>query len=171
MGEIGVDMNVNGTDVREDVEARRSLADFLREDLGKTGTHLGCEHGVCGSCVVLKDGRSVRSCLTLAVQADGSRVETVEGLTTDRAGLGRRVADALTANGGLQCGFCTPGFVVAAVELLSSGVDLDDAAVRRALSGNVCRCTGYAGIVAAVLQVHRELESSRSAGHPAAQRT
>ena len=156
MNDVEVHMRVNGVHYRRSVAARRSLADFLREDLGHTGTHLGCEHGVCGSCTVLRNGCSVRSCLTLAAQADGSDVETVEGLT--RPGrLGERLGEALSIYGGLQCGFCTPGFIASAVELLKTTPNVDESTVREALSGNVCRCTGYTGIVAAVLHVSRAL--------------
>ena len=151
MAETSVDVTVNDVRYQRSVPARTSLADFLRDSLGLTGTHLGCEHGVCGSCTVLKDGRSIRSCLTLAAQADGSDIRTVEGLTAD--GLGRQVADALVRHHGLQCGFCTPGFVASIVDLLRSNPDPDENEVREALSGNVCRCTGYAGIIAATLEV------------------
>ncbi|HEX4356153.1 MAG TPA: (2Fe-2S)-binding protein [Pseudonocardia sp.] len=143
---------VNGTPVELSVEPRLSLADLLRDRLGLTGTHLGCEHGVCGACSVLLDGRSVRACLTLAVQAHGHRVTTVEGLAEHRTT--RSLVTALSAAHGLQCGFCTAGFLVSATELLeeSDGTELTDRDVRAALSGNLCRCTGYQGIIEAVRQ-------------------
>lgn len=157
MDDASVDLTVNGVRYKRRVPARTSLADFVRDGLGLTGTHLGCEHGVCGSCTLVKDGCAVRGCLTLAAQADGSDVQTVEGLTSE--GLGRQVADALVRHHGLQCGFCTPGFVVSIVDLLRSNPSPDEAEVREALSGNVCRCTGYTGIVAAVLDVAEQLRT------------
>ena len=146
---------VNGTVVERPVEPRLSLADFLRDGLGLTGTHLGCEHGVCGACSVLLDGRSVRACLTLAVQADGHRVTTVEGLAEHATT--RRLAAAMAAAHGLQCGFCTAGFLVTATELLdeSAGAELTEPTVRAALSGNLCRCTGYQAIIEAVRAASR----------------
>ena len=132
------------------MEARRTLADFLRDDCGLTGTHLGCEHGVCGSCTVLLDGDAVRSCLIFAVQADGSAVTTVEGLSPD--GALSAVQQALRDCHGLQCGFCTPGFVVSITAFLRDHPDPNDQDIREALSGNLCRCTGYQGIIAAVRQ-------------------
>ncbi|TFV55141.1 (2Fe-2S)-binding protein [Mycobacterium sp. PS03-16] len=149
---VTVTTTVNGREVSRAVPARLTLADFLRDHLGLTGTHLGCEHGVCGACTVFVDGRSARACLTLAVQVDGSRVDTVEGL--DAYEETARLRQAFAERGGLQCGFCTPGFLVTAVELLRDP-DADkphtEESVREALSGNICRCTGYQGIVAAVL--------------------
>lgn len=149
---IPVEITVNGTVFRRTVPARMTLADFLRDELRLTGTHLGCEHGVCGACSVLIDGRSARACLTLAAQADGRAVTTVEGLTESPEA--RRLRAAFTERHGLQCGFCTPGFLISAVELLAdtdTTKPLTEQAVREALSGNVCRCTGYQGIVEAVL--------------------
>jgi len=142
-------MTVNGQTVERDVEPRRSLADFLRHDLGLHGTHIGCEHGVCGACTVIVDGAAVRSCLMLAVQADGADIVTVEGLSND---------DDLTPlqksfrkHHALQCGFCTPGMITTAHALLSEDPECDAARVREVLSGNLCRCTGYIPIVEAVL--------------------
>jgi carbon-monoxide dehydrogenase small subunit len=140
---------VNGQPVAHAVEARKTLADFLREDCGQTGTHLGCEHGVCGACTVLVDGDPVRSCLMFAVQAEGSDVTTIEGLSPEDGSLSV-VQQAMTEEHGLQCGFCTPGFVVAITALLNDNPEPDDAAIRDVLSGNLCRCTGYQGIVKAV---------------------
>jgi carbon-monoxide dehydrogenase small subunit len=147
--EVRIACTVNGRPVRAGVSARLSVADFLRDRLRLTGTHLGCEHGVCGACTVLLDGRSVRSCLMFAGQLDGRAVTTVEGLTA--GGRNEDLCAAMSAEHGLQCGFCTPGFLATAVELLDDGGTADEAGVREALSGNVCRCTGYSGIVRAVL--------------------
>jgi carbon-monoxide dehydrogenase small subunit len=147
--ETTVQLTVNGSSRRMLVEPRKTLADALREDLGLTGTHLGCEHGVCGACTILLDGEAVRSCLMFAVQADGSDIVTVEGL----AGPDGRLTDVQTAMHechGLQCGFCTPGFVVTITALLEREPEPDDETIRDALSGNLCRCTGYQGIVKAV---------------------
>ncbi len=141
---------VNGESVEGDVEPRLSLADCLRDVLGLTGTHLGCEHGVCGACTVIVDGRAVRSCLTLAVQADGERITTVEGLSPE-AGLSPLQA-AFRKHHALQCGFCTPGMLTTAHALLSEEPDADADRVREVLSGNICRCTGYVPIVEAVLE-------------------
>ena len=149
---IEVTLTVNGAPRRAVVEARKTLADTLREDLGLTGTHLGCEHGVCGACTVLLDGEAVRSCLMFAVQADGADVVTVEGLAPADGQLSD-VQQAMHACHGLQCGFCTPGFVVSITALLERDPDPDDAAIRDGLSGNLCRCTGYQGIVKAVRAV------------------
>jgi carbon-monoxide dehydrogenase small subunit len=149
---VTISVTVNGRLVRRSVPPRLTLADFLRDKLLLTGTHLGCEHGVCGACSVFVDGRSARACLTLAVQADGSRVDTVEGLHDYEETA--RLRQAFSDRGGLQCGFCTPGFLVTAVELLrdtDAEKPLTEQAVREALSGNICRCTGYQGIVQAVL--------------------
>jgi carbon-monoxide dehydrogenase small subunit len=147
---LRVRLTVNGEPVEHEIEARRSLADLLREDLGLTGTHVGCEHGVCGACTVLVDGRSARSCLLLAVQADGARVTTIEGLTPGD-GLSP-LQEAFRACHAMQCGFCTPGMIVASTELLATTPAPDEAAIREALAGNLCMCTGYVNIVRAVAQ-------------------
>jgi len=142
-------LTVNGRAVQADVEARRHLADVLREDLGLRGTHLGCEHGVCGACTVLVDGEPARACLLLAVQADGCAITTVEGLAAD--GRLHPLQEAFREHHALQCGFCTPGFLLTADHLLRERPDLDDEAeIREALAGNLCRCTGYHNIVDAV---------------------
>jgi aerobic carbon-monoxide dehydrogenase small subunit len=144
-----VRMVVNGRGVEADVEPRRLLADFLREDAHLYGTHLGCEHGVCGACTVLVDGEPVRSCLMLAVQADGGEVTTVEGLAGDD-GL-HPLQEAFHEHHALQCGFCTPGFLLTSLYLLREHPELEDEDdIRAALSGNLCRCTGYQNIVDAV---------------------
>jgi carbon-monoxide dehydrogenase small subunit len=149
---VAISVTVNGKEARRSVPPRLTLADFLRDELSLTGTHLGCEHGVCGACSVFIDGRSARACLTLAVQVDGMRIDTVEGL--DEFEETARLRQSFSEHGGLQCGFCTPGFLITAVELLrdtDAEKPLTEESVREALSGNVCRCTGYQGIVAAVL--------------------
>jgi carbon-monoxide dehydrogenase small subunit len=145
-----VALQVNGEAYAADVPVRRTLADFLREDLRLTGTHLGCEHGVCGACTVLLDGRAIRSCLILAVQADGSAVRTIEGLSP-APGLLHPLQEAFCTQHGLQCGFCTPGILTTLVEFLQDCPDPTEEEVRVAISGNICRCTGYHSIVAATL--------------------
>ena len=142
-------MTVNGATRTGSPEARKTLADFLRDDLDLTGTHLGCEHGVCGACTVILDGRAVRSCLMLAVQAAGCEVTTIEGLATD--GEMGTLQQALWDSHGFQCGFCTPGFVMSATAFLRDHPDADEQQLREALSGNICRCTGYESIINGVL--------------------
>jgi carbon-monoxide dehydrogenase small subunit len=149
MRDIALTMTVNGERVSRTVEARRTLADFLRDDLALTGTHLGCEHGVCGACTVLLDGDAVRSCLMFAVQADGAEVTTIEGLSERNGGL-TPIQSAFQEEHGLQCGYCTPGFVVSVHAFLAENKQPSDEEIREALSGNLCRCTGYQGIIAAV---------------------
>jgi len=149
MHEQRIHLSVNGTAVEAVVEPRLTLADFLRERCGLTGTHLGCEHGVCGACTVLVDGAAVRSCLVFAVQADGTDVDTVEGVASADGELST-VQAAMRDCHGLQCGFCTPGFVMSITALLRDNPNPTDEQIREGLSGNVCRCTGYQGIVNAV---------------------
>jgi carbon-monoxide dehydrogenase small subunit len=149
MDEIDIEVRVNGEPRSARVEARLTLADFLREDCGLTGTHLACEHGVCGACTVLLDGEAVRSCLLFSVQADGSDVTTVEGLSPV-PGTMNPVQEAFWQHHGLQCGFCTPGFVVSVTAFLAANPDPTEDEIRDGLSGNLCRCTGYQGILAAV---------------------
>ena len=146
-----IHVTVNGQSHRCAVAPRQHLVDFLREDLGLTGSHLGCEHGVCGACSVRLDGQVVRGCLVLAVQADGRQVETVEGLTD--GGAVRDLQDAFVARNALQCGYCTSGMLMAAAELLESKPDASREDVRLWMSGNYCRCTGYQSIVDAVCDV------------------
>jgi aerobic carbon-monoxide dehydrogenase small subunit len=148
-------ITVNGKSHARVVEARLTLADFLRHELGLTGTHLGCEHGVCGACTVLVDDRTARSCLMFAVQANGCEVTTVEGLTPD-ADLSV-LQQAFMDNHGLQCGFCTPGMLITLTELLRDNAEPSETEVREALTGNLCRCTGYAGIVKAALDAAQRL--------------
>jgi carbon-monoxide dehydrogenase small subunit len=149
MHELPVELSVNGHNHRGVVEPRITLADFLRETCGLTGTHLGCEHGACGACTVLLDGQAVRSCLVFAVQADGHEVTTVEGIAGSDGELSP-VQSAMKDCHGLQCGFCTPGFVTSITALLAENPDPSDEEIREGLSGNFCRCTGYQGIVNAV---------------------
>ena len=141
-------LTVNGEPVEREIDPRRSLSDFLREDLGLTGTHVGCEHGVCGACTVLLDGESARACLVLAVQCEGAAVTTIEGLTP-REGLSP-LQEAFRACHGLQCGFCTPGMIVLAHELLALNPAPSAEEIREALAANLCMCTGYVMIVHAV---------------------
>jgi carbon-monoxide dehydrogenase small subunit len=149
MSDVVVSTTVNGEPKRALVEPRRTLADFLREDCRLTGTHLGCEHGVCGACTILVDGAAVRSCLMLAVQADGADITTIEGLAEADGSLSP-VQAAFREAHGLQCGFCTPGFVVSVTAFLSDHPDPTEQEIREGLSGNLCRCTGYQGILKAV---------------------
>jgi carbon-monoxide dehydrogenase small subunit len=149
MDEVPVSIEVNGSMTRAFVEPRLTLADFLREECSLTGTHLACEHGVCGACTVLLDGEAVRSCLMFAIQAVGASVTTIEGLTPADGTLSP-VQQAFWSNHGLQCGFCTPGFVVSVTAFLRDNPSPSDDEIRDALSGNLCRCTGYQGILKAV---------------------
>jgi carbon-monoxide dehydrogenase small subunit len=144
-----IDVHVNGETVSAQVPVRQSLVDWLRDDLGLTGTHVGCEHGVCGACTLVVDGVCIRGCLMLAVQADGLSVETIEGAT--RSGRLAALQEAFHERAALQCGFCTPGMLLTAAELLSGSEVPDRNAIRDALSGNYCRCTGYEAIVDAVV--------------------
>jgi len=148
MPERTISVTVNGTAHRATVETRKTLADFLREDCVLTGTHLGCEHGVCGACTIILDGDAVRSCLLFAVQADGATITTVEGLAPP--GELSPIQEAFRAEHGLQCGFCTPGFVVSVHAYLAEHSQPTRDEILDALSGNLCRCTGYQGIVRAV---------------------
>ena len=143
-----VRLSVNGKAYEREIEPRMTLVDFLRHELGLTGTHVGCEHGVCGACTIIKDGKAVRSCLMLAVQADGAELRTVEGLQ-DENGL-HPIQEAFIEKHGLQCGFCTPGFLMTTVEFLGDHPDPSDEDIREALGGNLCRCTGYQSIMESV---------------------
>ena len=158
MPERELQLTVNGLARSAVVEDRRTLADALRDDLGLTGTHLGCEHGVCGACTVLVDGLAVRSCLMFAAQAEGCDVVTVEGLAPGPGEMSV-VQRAFQAEHGLQCGFCTPGFVVSVTALLADNPDPSEDEIRDGLSGNLCRCTGYQGIVRAVRTAAAELRA------------
>ncbi len=152
-------VTVNGTRYEETVPVRVTLADFLRHHLRLTGTHLGCEHGVCGACTILLDGRSARSCLMLAVQAHGHEIMTVEGIAPDDRSL-HPLQEAFRDNHGLQCGFCTPGILTTLIELLRDNPDPTEKEVRIALSGNLCRCTGYQNIVLATLDAAKRLKAA-----------
>jgi len=151
-----ISVTVNGERGEAEVPVRLTLADFLRHRLELTGTHVGCEHGVCGACTVLLDGRAVRSCLLLAVQANGRQITTVEGLAPESGGL-HPLQEALREHHGLQCGFCTPGMLMTLTEFLSENKSPTGAEVREAISGNLCRCTGYHGIVEAALDAARRM--------------
>src|SRR6201987_6050304 len=160
-------LTVNGKRYEEEVEVRVTLADFVRHQLGLTGTHLGCEHGVCGACTIRLDGQSARSCLMLAVQAEGHEILTVEGIAPNDKEL-HPLQEAFRDNHGLQCGFCTPGMLTTLIEFLRDNPDPTEQEVRIAISGNLCRCTGYQGIVAAALDAPPRLQGKgplKQAGH------
>jgi carbon-monoxide dehydrogenase small subunit len=155
---VDVSLRVNGTarEVRA-IPARTNLADLLREHLGLTGTHLGCEHGVCGACTVQLDGQPVRSCIQLAAACDGAEVVTVEGLEGPTVDALR---EAFSAEHGLQCGFCTPGMLVSCHDIVTRCSELDEDTAREELAGNLCRCTGYAGIIKAVVRAHEQIAAA-----------
>ena len=153
-------LTVNGTRYEEEVEVRVTLADFIRHQLGLTGTHLGCEHGVCGACTILVNGQTVRSCLMLAVQANGRDLLTVEGIAPNATEL-HPLQEAFRDNHGLQCGFCTPGMLTTLLEFLRDNPDPTEQEVRIAISGNLCRCTGYQGIVNAALDAAKRLRVAK----------
>jgi aerobic carbon-monoxide dehydrogenase small subunit len=156
-----ITLTVNGRRREATVPARLLLSDCLRHTLGLPGTHVGCEHGVCGACTVVMDGRAVRSCLTFAVQADGSRLTTIEGLANGEQL--HPIQEAFWEEHGLQCGFCTPGMLMAAHELLSNNPDPSDDEIREAISGNLCRCTGYTYIVNAIRSAAAKLRAAAAA--------
>jgi aerobic carbon-monoxide dehydrogenase small subunit len=151
-----ITVTVNGTRYEETVPVRVTLADFIRHQLGLTGTHLGCEHGVCGACTILLDGRSARSCLMLAVQADGHEILTVEGIAPNAETL-HPLQEAFRDNHGLQCGFCTPGILTTLIEFLRDNPNPTEEEVRIGISGNLCRCTGYQNIVISALDAAKRL--------------
>ena len=153
-----VEITVNGQTYNKQVEPRKLLSDFLREDLDLRGTHVGCEHGICGACTVLMNGHTVRSCLMFAVQANGAEITTIEGLATN--GELHPLQEGFWENHGLQCGFCTPGFLLSACELLERNPDPTEEEVRVGLSGNMCRCTGYQGIVESVLAAAAKMKEN-----------
>jgi carbon-monoxide dehydrogenase small subunit len=154
---VTISLTVNDARVQRDVEPRTSLADFLREELRLTATHLGCEHGVCGACTVMVDGAPARACIALAVSLDGAEIRTVEGFAEDAAmGI---IKEAFHQEHGLQCGFCTPGMLISARDLIARHPDVDEGGIRRAISGNLCRCTGYQGIVRSIRSAARQLSS------------
>jgi len=156
-----IQITVNGTPYQREVEPRTTLVDFLRDDLALTGTHVGCEHGVCGACSVILDGHPVRSCCMFAVQSNGMEVTTVEGLATSRTEMSR-LQDAFCEKHGLQCGYCTPGMLVACSALLAEHPTPTKEQVREAISGNLCRCTGYQQIVDAVMHATQPLGLAHS---------
>ena len=158
MTELHVALEVNGQHREADVEARKLLVSLLREDLGLTGTHVGCDTSQCGACTVHVDGKAVKSCTMLAVQADGSSVTTIEGMG-DTARL-HPLQQAFWDKHGLQCGFCTPGMIMAAADLIRRNTDPTDTEIRHAIEGNICRCTGYHNIVAAVREAARAMRDS-----------
>lgn len=155
-----VSVTVNGQSFEREVESRRHLADFLRHDLGLTGTHVGCEHGICGACTVLVDGQPLRACLMFAGQASGTQITTVEGLAAPDGTL-HPLQQAFWDRHGLQCGFCTPGVLMTLVAYLREQPDADESDIRDAISGNICRCTGYETIVDAALDAVQVMRSPR----------
>jgi aerobic-type carbon monoxide dehydrogenase small subunit (CoxS/CutS family) len=157
-----ITVEVNGKRYQREIEPRLTLADFLRHELNLTGTHVGCEHGVCGACTILLNGLSTRSCLTFAVQTDGQSVTTIEGLAAPDGTLSP-IQQAMAENHGLQCGFCTPGVLMTLTELLRDDPDPDEAKIREVLTGNLCRCTGYTGIVAAARAAARHVRDRAEA--------
>ncbi len=158
-----VGFTLNGKPVSLEAEPRLLATDALRHGLGATGTHVGCEHGICGVCTVLIDGRSARSCLALAVQADGCDVTTVEGLRDGATAQLHPIQQAFVEAHGLQCGFCTPGFMMTTLELLTENADPSDDEIKEALGGNLCRCTGYESIIASVRLAARRLREQQGA--------
>ncbi len=155
-----ITVELNGRTVTGEAEPRMLLSDFLRQELGLTGVHVGCEHGVCGACTIRLDGRAVRSCLTLAAQADGRRIDTVEGLASPE-GVLNDLQEAFRRNHALQCGYCTTGILMSTADFLERNPDPDEEEVRDMLSGHLCRCTGYAGMVRAVLEVAAARNAAR----------
>ena len=158
-----ITVTVNGKAHTREVSTRLLLSDFLRHDLLLTGTHVGCEHGVCGACTVLLDGRSARSCLTLAVQANGHEIMTVEGIAAEGSNELHPLQQAMQDHHGLQCGYCTPGMLTTLVELLRDNPNPTESEVRSAISGNLCRCTGYQGIVEAALDAAQKIREGARA--------
>jgi len=166
-----ISLTVNGQPHVAEVEPRRLLVDFLREDLGLPGTHIGCEHGVCGTCTVLLNGASIRSCITLAVQADGASIDTVEGLAQMRGagevgGELHPLQDEFSAKQGLQCGYCTPGMLMRAREILAENPDPSPEQVREAIASNLCRCTGYQFITEAVISAAARMRATKEEAAP-----
>lgn len=159
MSEHKITLTVNGREMSGHAEARLTLVDFLRDVLGQTGTHIGCEHGVCGACSVVMDGRPVRSCLMFAVMADGHEITTVEGLEGPDGELSP-LQDAFWENHAMQCGYCTPGMLIATHTLLQENPDPNEAEIREAIGGNLCRCTGYQQIVEAVQMAAKKMQEA-----------
>jgi aerobic-type carbon monoxide dehydrogenase small subunit (CoxS/CutS family) len=159
-----ISLTVNGQPIVAEVEPRRLLVDFLREELGLVGTHIGCEHGVCGTCTVLLNGASTHSCITLAVQADGASIDTVEGLA--QGGQMHPLQDEFSEKQGLQCGFCTPGMLMRAREILAENPDPSPGQVREAIASNLCRCTGYQFITEAVISAAARMRATKEEAAP-----
>jgi carbon-monoxide dehydrogenase small subunit len=158
MSRVSIAVVVNGQQHQMDVPARRLLSDFIRDDLFLTGTKRGCETGVCGACSVLMDGEVVKSCLSLAVQADGHEITTVEGLSSD--GTLHPVQEAFMEHGGFQCGYCTPGFLMASIAILNETPNPTEEQIRAGLNGNLCRCTGYVGIVESIMAAAEKMRGA-----------
>ena len=156
-------LTVNGKLYEREVEARLTLADFIRHELHLGGTHVGCEHGICGACTILIDGSSARACLTLAVQADGANITTVEGLRNRETGQLHPIQQAFVDAHGLQCGFCTPGFIMTTLELLGENPNPSDEEIKEALGGNLCRCTGYQSILDSVRLAASRIQTASAA--------
>jgi carbon-monoxide dehydrogenase small subunit len=156
---VDITLNINGQDYQVRVEPRRTLVDAIRDDCGQTGTHIGCEHGVCGACTIILDNEAVRACLMFAVQADGKRIRTVEGLA-DGDKL-HPLQSAFIAHHGLQCGFCTPGFLMLATNAIETNPEISDEEILEVLSSNLCRCTGYQNIIKAVRSAAAEMRAAR----------
>lgn len=157
---IPIKLKVNGVERHGEAEPRKLLVDFLREDLGLTGTHVGCEHGICGACTVLFNSEALRSCLMFAVQANGAEIRTVEGLASDSQL--HPLQQAFREHYGLQCGFCTPGFLMTACDLLQNGHDFSEEGIRIAIAGNLCRCTGYQSIIESIQAAVAKMQGNRS---------
>ena len=155
---VDITLNINGQDYDVRVEPRRTLVDAIRDDCGQTGTHIGCEHGICGACTIILDDEAVRACLMFAVQADGKRIRTVEGLA-DGDTL-HPLQSAFIAHHGLQCGFCTPGFLMLATNALETNPEISDEEIHEVLSSNLCRCTGYQNIIKAVRSAAAEMRAA-----------
>jgi len=151
-----INLTVNGIKYEKEVEARKLLVDFIREDIGLTGTHIGCEHGQCGACTVVFNGKSLKSCLMFAVQADGAEILTVEGLAKDEKL--HPIQEAFWENHGLQCGYCTPGVLMSSYVLLKENPQPSEEDIREGISGNICRCTGYVNIVKAIKEASKKIE-------------
>lgn len=153
-----INLTVNGIKYEKEVEARKLLVDFIREDIGLTGTHIGCEHGQCGACTVVFDGKSLKSCLMFAVQADGAEILTVEGLAKDEKL--HPIQEAFWENHGLQCGYCTPGVLMSSYVLLKDNPQPSEEDIREGITGNICRCTGYVNIVKAIKEASKKIEGA-----------
>jgi aerobic carbon-monoxide dehydrogenase small subunit len=157
---IDITLSLNGEKIVDRIEDRRTLADFIRNQQGLTGTHLACEHGVCGACTLMMDGKPIRSCITFAAAVDGASIQTIEGFDDDK--LMAVIRQSFSEDHGLQCGFCTPGMLITVRDMILRGITRSEAEIRNALAGNLCRCTGYAGIVRAVQSAAKKCEQMKS---------